>query len=169
MSLIVVLSSLALPGTNGFIGEFLILLGTFQARPAAAVLATLGVVVAVAYLLGFVGRVFHGPVREDLRGMPDLRAREALVFVPIIAVILWVGFFPQPFLDRSAATVNALLSRVTASARPDARGRAGGPARGTGGPVDALGRSRAHRARARARRDRVRGPAVPTRGDRARA
>lgn len=118
VTLIVVLSSLALPGTNGFIGEFLILLGTFQARPEAAVLATLGVVVAVAYLLGFVGRVFHGPVREDLRGMPDLRRGELLLFIPIIAVILWVGFFPQPFLDRSAATVNALLTRVTASEQP---------------------------------------------------
>jgi len=118
VAMIVVLSSLALPGTNGFIGEFLILLGTFQARPEAAVLATLGVVAAVAYLLGFVGRVFHGPVREDLRGMPDLRPRERLLFIPIIAAILWVGFFPQPFLDRSAATVNALLSRVTASAQP---------------------------------------------------
>ena len=116
VSMIVVLSSLALPGTNGFIGEFLILLGTFQARPAAAALATLGVVAAVAYLLAFVGRVFHGPVRDDLRGMPDLRPRELLVCVPLIAAILWVGFFPQPLLDRSAATVDALLGRVSASA-----------------------------------------------------
>jgi len=112
VALIVVLSSLALPGTNGFIGEFLILLGTFQAHPAPAVLGTFGVVVAAAYLLAFVGRVFHGPVREDLRGMPDLRVREIAVFVPLVLVIFWVGLYPQPLLDRSAPTVNAVLRRV---------------------------------------------------------
>ncbi len=111
-ALIVVLSSLALPGTNGFIGEFLILLGTFQARPAAAVLATLGVVVAAAYLLAFVGRVFHGPVRDDLRRLPDLRTREYAVLVPLILAIFWVGLYPRPFLSRSEATVTAILSRV---------------------------------------------------------
>ncbi|HYM69057.1 MAG TPA: NADH-quinone oxidoreductase subunit M [bacterium] len=136
VTLIVVLSSLALPATNGFIGEFLILLGTFQARPAAAVVASLGVVVAVAYLLGFVGRVFHGPVREDLRGMPDLRPREYALFVPLVLVILWTGLYPQPLLDRSAATVNAVLGRISAAAprrdaaavRPPADGAAHRPA-----------------------------------------
>jgi NADH-quinone oxidoreductase subunit M len=128
VALFIVLSSLALPGTNGFVGEFLILLGTFQARPAAAAVATLGVVAAVAYLLAFVGRIFHGPVREDLRGMPDLRRAELLVAVPLLAAILWVGFYPQPLLDRSAATVEALLTRVTASA-PRAALPHGGPGR----------------------------------------
>ncbi|HEX4836530.1 MAG TPA: NADH-quinone oxidoreductase subunit M [bacterium] len=130
-TLIVTVSSLALPGTNGFIGEFLILVGTYQADPAspvAAVLATGGIVVAAAYLLAFVGRVFHGPLREDLRGMVDLRAAEYAVLVPLVLVIFWVGFAPQPLLSRSEATVSAILSRVaTRSAAPAARPAAGAP------------------------------------------
>jgi len=109
VTLIVVASSLALPGTNGFVGEFLILLGAFQTRPLYTVLATGGVVLAAAYLLAFVGRIFHGPLRADLRGLPDLRPREYAVLAPLVAIILWVGFVPGPLLDRSEATVRALL------------------------------------------------------------
>ena len=113
VALIATVSSLALPGTNGFIGEFLILLGTYLAHPALAVFATGGTVVAAAYLLAFVGRVFHGPLRQDLRGMRDLGVREYAVLVPLILVIFWVGLFPRPLLQRSEATVEALLLRVT--------------------------------------------------------
>ncbi len=116
VALIAVVSSLALPGTNGFIGEFLILLGAFQTHPIAAVLATGGTVVAAAYLLAFVGRVFHGPLREDLRNMADLRGREYAVLVPLVLVIFWVGLFPQPLLERSQTTVERLLARMTVSA-----------------------------------------------------
>jgi NADH-quinone oxidoreductase subunit M len=114
--LIIVLSSLALPGTNGFIGEFLILVGTFQARPAYAVLATFGIVVTAAYLLAFVGRVFHGPARADLASLPDLRRGELAVLVPLIAVIFWVGLYPRPLLERSEAAVRSLLGRTSANA-----------------------------------------------------
>ena len=114
-TLIVTLSSLALPGTNGFVGEFLILLGTFQVRPAYAALATFGVVVAAAYLLAFVGRVFHGPARPDLASMADLRRGEVAVLVPLIAVIFWVGLFPHPLLARSEAVVRTLLTRAPAA------------------------------------------------------
>ncbi len=114
-ALIAVLSSLALPGTNGFIGEFLILLGTFQVHPASAAFATLGVVVTAAYLLAFVGRVFHGPVRDGLRELPDLRLREAVILAPLVLAIFWVGLYPQPLLSRSEATVTAVLRRMTAA------------------------------------------------------
>jgi NADH-quinone oxidoreductase subunit M len=114
-TLIVVLSSLALPMTNGFVGEFLILVGTFQARPAYAVLATFGAVVTAAYLLALVGRVFHGPARTDLASMADLRRGEALVLIPRVAVIFWVGLYPRPLLERSEATVRALLGRASAA------------------------------------------------------
>jgi len=117
-AMIVALSSLALPGTNGFIGEFLILLGTFQARPAAAVLAAFGVVAAAAYLLAFIGRIFHGPVRDGLASMADLRREELAILVPLIAVIFWVGLYPRPLLARSEATVRALLANAAASAAP---------------------------------------------------
>ena len=124
-TLIVVVSSLALPGTNGFVGEFLILLGTYAAHPAApiaAVCATVGIVVAAAYLLAFVGRVFHGPLRDALRGMPDLRAAEYAVIAPLVLVIFWVGLAPQPLLDRSEATVRAIIGHVSArAAQSDAR------------------------------------------------
>ncbi len=114
-AMIVALSSLALPGTNGFIGEFLILLGTFQARPAAAVLAAFGVVAAAAYLLAFIGRIFHGPVRDGLASMGDLRREELAILVPLIAVIFWVGLYPRPLLARSEATVRALLANAAAA------------------------------------------------------
>jgi NADH-quinone oxidoreductase subunit M len=155
VTLIVVMSSLALPATNGFIGEFLILLGTFETRPAAAVVATVGVVVAVAYLLAFVGRVFHGPVREDLRGLADLTPRERALVVPLVLVIFWTGLYPQPLLERSAATVNALLNRVagatavqpaasrSGSARavtPDSPPAGGSPAAFAAGPSGRTGR-----------------------------
>jgi NADH-quinone oxidoreductase subunit M len=115
VTLIVMLSSLALPGTNGFVGEFLILLGTFQVRPAYAVLATFGVVVTAAYLLAFVGRVFHGPARADLASMADLRRDEIAVLAPLVAVIFWVGLYPHPLLARSEATVRALLAHIPAA------------------------------------------------------
>jgi NADH-quinone oxidoreductase subunit M len=115
VTLIVVVSSLALPGTNGFVGEFLILLGAFQTHPVYAVLATLGVVAGAAYLLAFVGRVFHGPLRMELRGIPDLRPREYVVLAPLIAMIFWVGFVPGPLLDRSEATVRVLLGTAAAA------------------------------------------------------
>jgi len=117
VTLIAVASSLALPGTNGFVGEFLILLGAFQTRPVYAALATFGIVAAAAYLLAFVGRVFHGPLRSELRAFPDLRPREFAVLAPLVAMILWVGFVPGPLLDRSEATVRALL-RATAASTP---------------------------------------------------
>ncbi len=134
-TLIVVLSSLALPGTNGFVGEFLILVGAFQARPAYAVLATFGVVVTAAYLLAFVGRVFHGPAPAGFASLADLRRGELVVLVPLIAVIFWVGLYPRPLLERSEAAVRSLLGRVpTASIeRPPAAaswfGGEPGPAR----------------------------------------
>ncbi len=114
-TLIVVLSSLALPATNGFVGEFLILVGTFQAHPVYAALATLGVVVTAAYLLAWVGRIFHGPTRADLASMVDLRRGEVAVLVPLIVVIFWVGLYPRPLLARSEATVRALIGRASAA------------------------------------------------------
>jgi NADH-quinone oxidoreductase subunit M len=117
VTLIAVASSLALPGTNGFVGEFLILIGSFHAHPALTVAATLGVVAAAAYLLAFVGRIFHGPLRAELRGVADLRPREYLVLAPLVVIILWVGLAPGPLLDRSEATVRAVLRAPAAAAR----------------------------------------------------
>ena len=72
-------------------------------------------VVTAAYLLAFVGRVFHGPARPDLASMADLRRGEVAVLVPLIAVIFWVGLFPHPLLARSEAVVRTLLTRAPAA------------------------------------------------------
>jgi len=147
-TLIAVLAPLALPGPNGFTGEFLILLGTFQVHPAAAALATGGIVVAAAYLLAFVGRVFHGPLREDLRGVADLRMGEYAVLVPLILVIFWVGFFPRPLLQRSEATVETLLARLPATGGRAAAAPASAP-RPSPAPAALDGRRPAPPARSR--------------------
>jgi len=112
---IVMLSSMALPGTNGFVGEFLILLGAFRAVPTYAVFAAGGVILSAVYLLWMYQRVMHGPVsvREPAR-LVEMNRREMLVFVPLIALIFWIGLFPQALLARTDASVRALLQRVEA-------------------------------------------------------
>ncbi len=110
---IIMLSAAALPATNGFVGEFLILLGTFRHSPTLAALAVSGVVLSVIYLLWAYQQVMQGPVAvkrpERLR---DVGWRETLVFAPLIGLIFWIGLFPSPLLRRSEASVRAVLERV---------------------------------------------------------
>jgi NADH-quinone oxidoreductase subunit M len=93
------LSSLALPGLSSFISEFLVLVGTFTRYPGAAIVATLGIVLAALYILLTYQRMFTGPAREFAAGWRDMNAREAWVMAPLIAVIVALGFFPKPVLD----------------------------------------------------------------------
>jgi NADH-quinone oxidoreductase subunit M len=97
--LVVGLSGLALPGLATFVSEFLVLLGTFGRYRVAAVLATLGIVLASVYILLMYQRTMTGPVRPHTEAMPDLRAREIVTVAPLIALLLVLGFFPQPVLD----------------------------------------------------------------------
>ncbi len=123
--LIVTLSSIGLPPTNGFVGEFLILNGTFVAgfgwgRPLA-ILATLGVVLGAVYLLWMVKRVFWGPVNADEDSgtahlHDDLNAREIAVLVPIVVMIFWMGLHSPTFLSHSQAPVERLLKEAQAPA-----------------------------------------------------
>jgi NADH-quinone oxidoreductase subunit M len=99
--LLVALSSLGLPGLNGFVGEFLILLGTFDASRLPAVIGATGVILSAIYLLWAYQRAMHG------EGAPiaharyrDLSPREYAVLVPVVALIVAIGVFPKPFLDR---------------------------------------------------------------------
>lgn len=115
--LVVALSSLALPGLNGFVGEFPILLGAFQTTPWAAVTATFGVIFAALYLLWAYQRMFHGPVGGRATGLTDLNLREKAVVVPLIAVIVAIGLYPKPLYDRVTPTVEQILAEVEA---PDA-------------------------------------------------
>jgi NADH-quinone oxidoreductase subunit M len=115
--LIVCLSSLGLPGLNGFVGEFLILLGAFQVDRAVAVLATTGIIFAAVYLLWMYQRVFFGAITKEVnRRLPDLSGREWAVLVPILLVIVWIGVYPASFTGMTEASVQALIAQVQAKA-----------------------------------------------------
>lgn len=111
--LLVSLSSLALPGLNGFVGEFPILLGTFQTARWAAVLAAFGAVLAALYLLWAYQRVFHGPLEgEENRSTPDLRPREIGVLAPLLVLIVGIGLFPGPLFDTVEPAVQRTLEQA---------------------------------------------------------
>lgn len=112
-ALIIVLSSMALPGTNGFIGELLILLGTFRRVPAYAAVAVGGVILSAIYLLWMYQRVMHGPVHVKApAAMVEITRRELATLVPLIILIFAIGLFPNFLLSRSEASVRALLDDV---------------------------------------------------------
>ncbi len=110
---LVALSSIGLPGTNGFIGEFLILLGTFRRYPVVAFLAATGVIFAAAYMLPMVQRILYGELeKEENRELADIGLRERIVLLPVLVMIILIGVYPQPFLARTAASVDALIEQI---------------------------------------------------------
>jgi NADH-quinone oxidoreductase subunit M len=113
--LVVTLSSLGLPGLNGFVGEFLILVGAFQRNGWLAAGATTGIIFAAVYLLWMYQRVIFGEVtHEENRRLRDLTPREWAVLVPVIALIVWIGVYPAAFTGKTEATVEALIMQVEA-------------------------------------------------------
>ena len=106
------LSSVGLPGLNGFVGEFLILLGAFVANPWITSVAATGVILAALYLLWAYQRVFHGPATEENASMKDLDAREIGILVPFIVAIVFMGIYPKPVIDRMEPAVDALVSHI---------------------------------------------------------
>jgi NADH-quinone oxidoreductase subunit M len=110
---IVTMSSIGLPGLNGFVGEFLILAGAFLVSPWVATAATFGVVLAAAYLLWAYRRVFFGPVENpENRSLIDLDWRERFVILAVVVPIVWIGLYPNPFLRRLDASVSDLLHQM---------------------------------------------------------
>jgi NADH-quinone oxidoreductase subunit M len=107
------LSSLGLPGTNSFVGEFLVLAGTFFWNKSAAVIASLGVILAAAYLLWMVQRVVFGAAAKT--GLADVTPREMAVLVPLLVMVFWIGLFPNPLLTSMHGSVNDLIERVDRS------------------------------------------------------
>ncbi len=104
------LANVGLPGTSGFIGEFLTLLAAFRANTAVATLATLGVILSAAYALWLYRKVIFGKLEKpSLTSIADLSYREVAIFVPLVALTILLGVYPKPVLDVSAASVNALL------------------------------------------------------------
>jgi len=119
--LLVTLSSIGLPGLNGFVGEFLILVGAFQVSRPLAALATLGIIFAAVYMLWMYQRVAFGEVRhEEVRRLPDLSAREIWTLVPLLVLIVWIGVYPKPFTRVTETTVAELIATVKAKAGPAA-------------------------------------------------
>jgi NADH-quinone oxidoreductase subunit M len=115
MLLVAGLSSLSLPGLSPFVSEFLVLAGTFTTSITAAVLATLGIVLAALYILLMYQRTMTGPVRESTKNLTDLRPREVVALAPLLALIVVLGFFPKPALEMVTPTVNSLLQQVGVS------------------------------------------------------
>lgn len=116
--MVVGFSSMGLPGLNGFVGEFLILLGAFgstalgTAARALTVLAAFGVVLAAVYILTMILRVLHGPLPERWRGLPDLNGRELAIMAPLLALIVFIGLYPQPFFAAMQASVQQTLAAL---------------------------------------------------------
>jgi NADH-quinone oxidoreductase subunit M len=135
--LFVALSSLGLPGLNGFVGEFLVLLGTFLNYRWWVVPAAFGIVLAAVYLLWAYQRVFHGPLTVDAnRSMTDLDARELAMLAPVMALIVLIGVYPKPFLDRIEPAAERVVVQLNDSTvLPDA----GAEAAGTAGSLEDRG------------------------------
>ena len=112
--MIVTLSSIGLPGTNGFIGEFQILLGTFGAYPLQAILATTGVIFAACYMLWMYQRVFFNKItKEENNNIEDLNKREWAYLLPIIIFIFWIGLYPKTFQDKINPSVSDFIETYT--------------------------------------------------------
>lgn len=117
MFLIVTLSSIGLPGLNGFVGEFMILLGSFISGAFSkvyAILAATGVILAAVYMLWMFQRVMFGKLdKPENQNLKDLNLREVIVLLPILLFIVWIGVYPKPFLSRIEKSVNHVLQQHT--------------------------------------------------------
>jgi NADH-quinone oxidoreductase subunit M len=109
---VVMLSSIGVPGLNGFVGEFLTLIGSFATRRWWAVVGATGVILAAVYLLWAYQRAFHGEPDEENAATPDLSWREGLVLAPLLAGIVFLGIYPRPVLERMEPAVDRLLQHV---------------------------------------------------------
>ncbi len=110
--MIMTMSSLGLPLLNGFVGEAIILMGSFQAFPWAALVATLGIILGAAYLLWMYQRVMFGPITPVNEKMEDLSMREILYFAPLVVAAFWIGMYPKPIMDVMDAPVRKLVMQV---------------------------------------------------------
>jgi NADH-quinone oxidoreductase subunit M len=114
--LIFTMANVGLPGTSGFVGEFLTLIGAFEANTWVAFLATTGVILSAAYALWLYRRVVFGALtKESLKGLLDLSTREKTILYPLVILVIFFGVYPMPILNATAASVQALVNQVTVS------------------------------------------------------
>ncbi|MDD3579964.1 MAG: NADH-quinone oxidoreductase subunit M [Desulfobacca sp.] len=117
--MVVALSSIGLPGLNGFVGEFLILLGAFKVNKIYAILAASGVIFAACYMLWMFQRVMFGVVtNEKNRNLPDLSMREIAYLAPLILFIVWIGVYPNTFLDKTKASTANFVAQMERAKAP---------------------------------------------------
>jgi NADH-quinone oxidoreductase subunit M len=107
------LSGLALPGLSSFVSEFLVLIGTFTRYPILAIIATTAIILAALYILLMIQRAIHGETNPVLEGMHDLSTLEKITIAPVIAAIIFFGFYPKPIINTLTPTTNSVLSHVT--------------------------------------------------------
>jgi NADH-quinone oxidoreductase subunit M len=110
--LLFTLAAVGLPGTNGFIGEFLILLGSFERQPWTAVIASSGLILGAWYMLWLYQRIFFNEVKEKMHGLVELNLREILTLVPMVLLIFWIGLYPNALLGFLHVSVGHLLDQV---------------------------------------------------------
>lgn len=114
------LSSLAFPGTNSFIGEFLVLTGGFKVSKLAVICSVPGIVLAAAYLLRMLQRVLYGGTKNPPHvGIPDLSWREKLTLAPLVVLVFWIGLHPQPLTRVMSASVERLVEQTSTASRPE--------------------------------------------------
>ncbi|MCL4491520.1 MAG: NADH-quinone oxidoreductase subunit M [Nitrospirae bacterium] len=112
------LASIGLPATNGFIGEFLIILGGFTASKVLGTLSATGIILGAAYMLWLYQRVFFMEVNPKLQGYKDMDMREILTLVPLLILVFWIGVYPNTFLSFMDASVQNLINRVNTAGQP---------------------------------------------------
>lgn len=112
------MASVGLPVTSGFVGEFLVLLGAFKASTYVAFGAATGVVLGAAYALWLYKRVVFGEITNDeVRSMPDVSAREILIFIPLLLSVLWIGLYPKPYLGALEVSVKQLIAQTNVAGK----------------------------------------------------
>ena len=106
------LASIGLPGTSGFVGEFLILVGAFKINTVVAALASTGIILGAAYMLYLYRRVIFGKLeKDDLKAILDLNPREVAIFTPLVVVTIWMGIWPEPFIEVMDASISNLIQQ----------------------------------------------------------
>jgi len=114
--MVFMLASVGLPGTSGFVGEILVLVGAFQANTWVAALAAVGVILGAAYMLWLYRRVIFGELTKDnLKSILDLDKREIAIFVPLVLAVLWMGIYPSSFLDAISVSAQNLADNYAAA------------------------------------------------------